>query len=68
MELEVIILSEISQAEKEKYNMISFSVESRGGKLIEQIGGSQRWGCRGWSKWVKGIKSYKLAVINVMGM
>ena len=76
------MLSDISQAEKDKYYMISLiygiykkqankRIKSKQNKMKnhvhrykEQTGSCQRGGGRGWEKWVKGAKRYKLPVIK----
>ena len=62
MNLDGIILSEISQTEKNKYCMISFYVESKNQKKKQKLTDTENrlvvtrveegWG---WAKWVKGV-------------
>ena len=78
MGFEGIMLSEISQTEKNKYRMLSLTCgilknknkqtkkNNQAHRYKEQIGGFQRLegGERMWAKWVKWVKRYKLPVIN----
>ena len=67
MDLEGIVLSEISQTEKDKYCLISWVcriIKRYKIKARAEVGG-----CGEWEKQVKGIKRYKFWVIKyVMGV
>ena len=69
MDLEGITLREFSQAEKDKYHMISpicgiFKQNKQAHRCRGQTGGYQRLGVRGKRgvKWLNGVKRYKLSV------
>ena len=70
MDLEGIMLSEISQTEKDKCFMISLTcgILKKQQKMSLQNQRRDWWsselGGEGWVKWVKVVKSYKLPVIQ----
>ena len=73
MDLEGIMLGEISETEKDKYYVISLvcgilKKTNKTHRYREETGGYQRlggeWARGSWLKWVKAVERYKFPVIR----